>query len=224
MHDAPIQFCADRFAEHVAELFQEAERLAKRELARGRTNVRAPVTGLWYDSWSDEDTERAQRLACKAFGAQKWFAAHASPWACPLPVHCDELDYELEAPSARMLLRHKFARSLRHHEWDLRHPTLPDWACTVMAYEYAPDSIRRDADLKKEFRPQKLVELWGPGKTDPLHWMSPEEIARDKAREAFYEKLGSGASIDEARREGRRVYAANLHSSGISRPTDFSGT
>jgi hypothetical protein len=50
-----------------------------------------------------------------------------------------------------------------------------------MAHKSAPDTIRGDDELKKEFPPQPLVELLGPGMINPLHWRSPAMIARDKA-------------------------------------------
>jgi len=174
-------------------------------LARGRTNVRAPITGLWYDSWSDEQTELAQRLACAALGAQKWFAAHASEWALPLPVSVEELGSldcgGTRQPTPRMQLRYEFAASLRHHEWDfLRHPEWRPYAYTVMAYEHASEFIRHDRELCEEFSPQKFVELWGPGTTNPLHWCSPEKAARDKAFWEFHRLRDEGVPFDEARK------------------------
>jgi hypothetical protein len=206
--DNLIKLCAAEFQAHVTELFDQAEKKALRALARGDTKVRAPVTGFWYDSWDEQSTERAKRLACNALGAQAWHAKHAPPWAVPLPVSLPELEKELDRSNPRERLRHEFGLSLRSHDWDFtRHPAFPPWACTVMGGEFTPEFIKSDRGLRAEFLPQPLVKLSG------FCWLSPEMIARAKALEAFHEKLHSGASHDEARREGRRVYAASLQHS-----------
>jgi hypothetical protein len=171
-------------------LFDEAEKLAKRELAPGRTNVRAPITGFFYDSWSDEQTERAKHLACAALAACARFKKDFPNWP-ELPVHRDVLDQLPDALSARMWLLHEFACSQRYYEWNPRHPTLPPYACSVMAFKYAPDKIREDDDLKREFPPQKLIELTGPGRMGALYWLFPEMIARDEALERFHRRLES---------------------------------
>ena len=194
------EFCAAVFEQQVKLLFDEAERQAKQELARGRTHVRAPITGFFYDSWSDEQAERAQRLACAALAACEWHRRCAPIWALPLPVHCDELDHILNSPPPRQLLLQKFACSMRHYDWDLRHPPLPNWARTVMAYKDAPDKIREDDDLRAEFPPRKLCELLGPGTTDPLHWLSPEMQARNEAFSEFRRLRDEGVPMAEARK------------------------
>jgi len=200
MHDNLTHLCADELERYVEKLFNEAERLAKPELARGQTNVKAPVIGIWYDSWSDEQAERAQRLARAALAACEWHRRCAPIWALPLPVHCDELDHILNRPLPRQLLLQKFACSMRHYDWDLRHPPLPNWARTVMAYKGAPDILREDADLRAEFPPRKLCELWGPGTPDPLNWTSPEMAARNEAFSEFRRLRNEGVPMEEARR------------------------
>lgn len=213
-NDALIKLCTAELGAAVAAMFEVAE---KKAALRGTTLVRAPVTGIRYDSWDEQSTEQAKRLSCAALGAK-----HAPPWAVPLLVSHIELDRERD-PDPRIRLRHEFARSLRHHDWDyLRHPTFPLYAHSAMAHEHPADEIRPDRSLRVEFSPQPLVELvwwWGgPEGSSFLLWHSPEMIAGEKALEAFHEKLRRGASHDEARREGRRVYAATLHE--LSRPSD----
>src|SRR5262249_30424604 len=141
---------------------------------------------------------------CGAWPALHWLRSsgtkgRAPAWSQPLPVHCDELNYRLDTTSARKLLLQEFGRSVRHHEWNLRHPPFPDWARTVMACKFTSEIILR-SDLEEEFPPKKIVELWGPGKTDPLHWLSPEEAAQDKAFWEFRRLCDNGVSPEDARR------------------------
>ena len=198
MHDDLTQFCADRFEKHVAELFEQEEKLAvlhKYQLGH------APIIGFPFHARDNERQyiKHLQRLACAALAAIKWHERHASAWAQPLPVSCDELDPRPDTCSAHKLLLYHFGRSVRHHEWNLRHPPFPDWACTVMASEFTSEMILR-SNLDEEFPPQKIVDLWGPGTTDPLHWCSPEKAARDKAFWEFHRLRDEGVSFDEARK------------------------
>jgi hypothetical protein len=191
MHDL-TEICAAAFEKHVEALFAEAERRAKRALARGCTNVRAPIIGLFYDSWSDEQTERVKRLACAALVASARFERDNPTWPA-LPVHCNELDTLPDALSARTLLLHGFAVSLRHHEYTSRHPGFRDYGCSAMAHQHPPDEIRPDPSLRVEFPPLHLIELFerpGPrGGAIELLWRSPEMIARDEACRRFRERL-----------------------------------
>jgi hypothetical protein len=80
-----------------------------------------------------------------------------------------------------------------------------------MADKRAPDNIRKDDELKKEFPPAPLVELFHATEGTPigsvfLHWRSPKMIAREKAWDAFHSALASDASIEQAREEGRRAF------------------
>jgi hypothetical protein len=203
------EICAAAFEQHVAALFDEAERRAKRALARGCTNVRAPIIGLFYDSWSDEQTERAKRLACAALAACARFERDNPTWPA-LPVHCNELDTLPDAPSARTLLLHGFAVSQHHHEYSPRHPGFRDYGCSAMAHQHPPDEIRPDPSLRIEFPPQPFIELFerpGPrGGIQELLWRSPEMRARGEALERFHRRLESDPAA--ARAQYRRELAS----------------
>jgi len=223
MHDDLTQFCADRFEKHVEELFAEAERLAKPELARGNTRVRAPITGYWYDSWSDEEAQKAQHLACAALVACARFKKDFPTWP-DLPVSQNELDrlfYNLQqrgwgrTDAGDMQVFLMFGRSQCHHDWDLRHPNYGDFVCSVLANADAPDTIRENEALKKQFAPAPIVELFcmsrgSPPAFDFLHWNSPEMIARDRGRKAFHKTREAGGSVEECREAGRQAFRAAL--------------
>jgi hypothetical protein len=173
MLDNLTKQCLAAYEKHVTELFDEAERRAKGALARGKTNVCSPITGFVYDSWSDKDTERAKRIACAALLHCERHRCSAPAWAQPLPVHCDRLGgYKLDYKTPpRMQLLQTFAESLCYHWWDPAHPLFVPYACSIMANKYAPDTIRENRDLEREFPPQKLVEL-----RPDLHWMKPAKV------------------------------------------------
>jgi hypothetical protein len=196
----------------------ETTAAAKRALARGSTNVRAPVTGLWYDSWDNERTEQAKRWACAALAARARFKKENPAWP-DLPVSEAALD-RLQADLAqqcprdpRKLLLLEFALSQRDHLWDPQHPRFRAYACSVMAHKRAPDTIREDDELKKEFPPQPLIELFerlGPPGIILLQWRSPLMIAQDQALERFHEGLAQRPAetrelLAEYRREIARV-------------------
>jgi hypothetical protein len=101
--DDERKLCASQFAAQVAQMFDEAEKRAKRALARGCTLVRAPIIGIFYDSWDEQRTERAKRLACNALAARERFKKDHPSWP-DLPVSCDELDKVRADPSPRMQL------------------------------------------------------------------------------------------------------------------------
>jgi hypothetical protein len=79
-----------------------------------------------------------------------------------------------------------------------------------MAHKSVPDIIREDDELRAEFPPQPLVELFGPGRINPLHWLSSEMIARDEALERFHQRRASRPAekrelLAEYRREIARL-------------------
>lgn len=215
MHDNLTQSCAENFGPHVKELFAEAERLAKGDLARGRTKVRAPITGLLYDSWFDEEAERAQRMACAALVACAQFKKDFPTWP-DLPVSCaalDQLSYDLQQRDAgdmQMLLM--FGLSQRYHCWDHRHPGFRDFGRSVLASADASDTIRKNEELKKQFPPAPVVELFRrtegtfPGLRYFLHWLNPEKAAHNKAWEAFHEVRAAGGSVEKCREAWRRAF------------------
>src|SRR5262249_6797578 len=89
---------------------------------------------------------------------------------------------DLATSADPMHLRYEFAASLCHHEWDfLRRPEWRPYACTVLAHESAPETLKRDAALTQRAAPQPRVGLGGPVRAYRLSWLSPEMKARDEA-------------------------------------------
>jgi hypothetical protein len=187
-----LQLCTAKFEAKVEGLFKNNPP-THMSLA-GCPAYHAPLIEYCYLASDEKRIQEFKRLVRNALAASEWFRQHAPSWALPLPVSCAELDYIHPGLSPRLQLRQEFGRSLRHHEWDYTaHPKFYPYACSVMACEYAESINRYDRELRKEFPPQKLVELVGP-----LLWRSPEAIARDKAVAQRW--IDRGVPEDEARR------------------------
>jgi len=224
MHGDNVKtLCASAFVEKVNELFDEAEERAKPELARGKTNVVAPVTGDIYDSWYSERCEEAKRKACAALAARARFKKDHPTWP-ELPVSEDELRQLQRGLSQRGWWRTEaapqiiflmFALSLRYHLWPAEHPGFRDFARSVLADERTKHTIRNNDELKKEFPPAPIVELFratdSPSSLDFLHWFSPKRVTGEKkARQAFARARAAGASIEEAQNAFFRILHAEL--------------
>src|SRR5262245_12417163 len=162
--NGPSQFCAAAFEQQVAEMFDAAERCpaAMQALARCDTEVRAPIIGIIYDSWSEKDTEKTKRWACNALAARAQLKKDHPSWP-DLPVRAGELrhlQWNLSQEDARLHLLLMYALSHAYHHWDPQHPSFRDFARSVMADERTPDTIRKNEELKKEFPAAPLVKLF----------------------------------------------------------------
>jgi len=215
MHDDDQrQLCAAAFKQQVEKMFDEAEKQALPALARGDTKVRTPIIGGFYDSWDEQRTEAAKRCACGALAARAQFKKDHPSWP-ELPVsrtELQDLQYGLSQrygprEDADMQVFLMYALSQRYHHWDAGHPNFCDFVRSVMADKRAPDEIRNNEKLKKEFPPAPLVKLFN-ATDDPrlLYWCSPKMIASFKAEEAFRSARASGASREEAQAAGDRAY------------------
>jgi hypothetical protein len=65
----------------------------------------------------------------------------------------------------------------RHRaDWDQQHPPFNVYCSGLTAYEYTPDELRDNVELRREFPPHPLVGLCD----GQLHWRRPETIAFDR--------------------------------------------
>ena len=119
-----------------------------------------------FSSLDDLNTRR-NPLGRRAMAARQWFEINGPPDAPPLPLGYDE----------REALKHGgvdhifawYTSSLACLDYAVtEHPSFDDYACGVMASEYAPDFIKKDEELQRRFPPRPLTGL-GPA----LIWESP---------------------------------------------------
>jgi hypothetical protein len=107
-----------------------------------------------------------------ARNARKWFADNGPPDLQPLPLGYNERE-RLKHGGADHILAW-YARSLDWRDYDVQaHPSFYDYACGVMASEFAPYFIKDNEALKKRFPPRELAGI-GPG----FDWLPPKEHAK----------------------------------------------
>jgi hypothetical protein len=107
-----------------------------------------------------------------AQNARKWFAENGPPELQPLPLGYNERERRKRGGADNILAW--YARSLDGRDYKvLAHPSFYDYACGVMASEFAPEAIKNDETLKKRFPPRDLAGL-GPG----LQWEPPKAHAK----------------------------------------------
>jgi len=110
----------------------------------------------------------------RAEAAREWFAVHGPTDLQPLPLGYREREHCQGLSGAHYILKW-YARSLAGTHYDVhKHPPFYDFACGVMASEFAPDFTKNDEELQKRFPPCPLSGL-GPG----LMW---EALKRPRGR------------------------------------------
>lgn len=162
---AEIQMAEDRVDRLVEDLF------AKNPGQYGQ-QCENPVTGGRYVGGLDP-IEPQKRMARDALLAREWFAIVGPKDMQPLPISDEEIEdrkyaWGSKQPSLSYIVS-CFAYSLRANNWDFNsHPSFEDFACGVMASEHAPDFVKNDAALRKQYPPRPLAGL-GPA----LVWEPP---------------------------------------------------
>jgi hypothetical protein len=110
---------------------------------------------------------RRNPLGRRALSARKWFDLYGPPDARPLPLGYDERE-ALKRGGLPTIVAW-YACSLACLDYSVEdHPSFDDYACGLMASEYAPDLIKKDEELQRRFPPRTLSGL-GPG----LCWKPP---------------------------------------------------
>jgi hypothetical protein len=120
-----------------------------------------------------------------AQNARKWFGDKGPPDLQPLPLGYAERE-RLKHGGADHILAW-YARSLDFQDYDIQaHPSFFDYACGVMASEFAPYFIKNNEKLKKRFPPRELAGI-GPGmnwEPSKAHAETMRSYRRSRARQA----------------------------------------
>jgi len=196
MHDDDLKtLCAATFAQ-VEKMF---DREVRQALLREFHLAQAPVIGTLFNATDEAAIAKLKHQVCRVPGACEWHRRHAPSWAQPLPVSCSELyDRRLAdfSPKRKLLLH--FGNSLRVLEWHYnQHPPFPTYAAGVLAHDFAPDELRNDSELVKEFPPRPLA-----GIDRFLRYNTPALIAhrRHELMHMLLDRRKNGASplVDDA--------------------------
>jgi hypothetical protein len=103
----------------------------------------------------------------RALAARKWFKLHGPPDAPPLPLGYNERE-DLKVGGLKHLVAW-YACSVACQDYAVeKHPSFYDYACGLIASEHAPDFVKKDEALRKQYPPRPLAGL-GPA----LVWEPP---------------------------------------------------
>jgi hypothetical protein len=137
----------------------QVDRLFEKASDRHEENRTNPVTGgRWVNG---VDPVKPQKQAAeRALRARAWFAVE-NPGMPPLPLSYGERE-DLKHGGLPHLVAW-FSESLNAREYDFsNHVSFETYARGVMASPYAPDFIKEDQQLLKQYPPRPLRGL-GPG-------------------------------------------------------------
>jgi hypothetical protein len=172
MHvDDFIRLGADKYVKKVDELVEAARR---QTIANGKIKVSVPRLGWSCHAHSEELITAYKRTFCLALAADDWFEQRKPSWAPKSALSraalgkldCDD-DIRFD-----FLSRYEFSLSGVGYNY-LIHPPFHDHACGIMASAHAPDHLRTNSELIKEFCPRLLEGL------DPaLCWNTFEMISQ----------------------------------------------
>jgi hypothetical protein len=136
------------------------ERLFRQAADRSHPTRRNPVTGARWVRGVDP-IKPQKDIACRALVAREWFAWD-NPGLKPLPITYAEWE-ELKSHGGVDYIESVYARSLAAQRYEIsRHESFGRYARGVMASPYAPDFIKEDQQLLKQYPPRPLRGL-GPG-------------------------------------------------------------
>jgi hypothetical protein len=144
-----------------------------------------PIIGNLYIPDLETDHSEFIPMILAALVARERFRREAPGWP-PLPLHENDIELLKGDDRPQIQVVGLFGDSWKYTGWDKRHPLFCDYASGLLACDYAPDEIRNDRSLQKEFPPLPLAGLCD----ESLHWRSPEKLAFDRqmaARKAAYE-------------------------------------
>jgi len=157
MHDELTQLCEAEFAQHVDKLF---DREVRQVLARGDAIGLTPVLETIFDATDKASIAKAKGEGCRALAACEWHRKCAPRWAEKLPISQTDLNKNWRELSPQQMLLLGFGSSLQFLGWHYnQHPPFPIYAAGVLAYDFAPDELRNDLELIKEFRPRPLAGI-----------------------------------------------------------------
>jgi hypothetical protein len=107
----------------------------------------------------------------KLLDARRWFGVNGPPDAPPLPLSYDEREDLKRGGSGLERMVAYYARSLESQDYAVEvHPSFDDYACGVMASDFAHSLLTDDEELRRRYPPRAL-----PGLGAGLYWQPPED-------------------------------------------------
>ena len=100
-----------------------------------------------------------------ALVARERFRLSAPSWAPALPLSYEDIAVMENADSPQLQTVGLYAGSLRWTYWDPAHPCFASYVSGVLAHPTAPDDLRNDLELQKQFPAKEL-----PGLGAKLSW------------------------------------------------------
>jgi hypothetical protein len=94
-----------------------------------------------------------KRLGRQALFARVWFELHGPIDARPLPLGYDEREALKRGGLPHIVAWYACSLACRDYAVE-EHPSFDDYACGVMASDYAPYFITKDEHLRKRFPPR----------------------------------------------------------------------
>src|SRR5262245_60955154 len=180
MHDSLTKLCADEFERGIKNLFVNARQIP----GTGMSEI--PVTGGVFLPWTNYSCLLLR--VCAALTARERFRQDALGWPV-LPLHEREIEEMEESDCPRAKLVGLFAFSLSSQLWNYDlHPRFDTYVSGLMAYKHAPDEIRNNRALQREFPARAL-----PGLCDGvLYWRNAQQIADDRETLAWMAAAEAG--------------------------------
>jgi hypothetical protein len=179
--------CECVFADVVEDLFEKNRASSFERM--GDLMAHDPTFGLYYMIDDERVVAILKERTRRALTARAMFRLTGPDWAQPLPLSYEDRQLMLFKNGNRMELLWHFAESLANALWDRTHPAFQEFGQGVMASEHAPEHLRQDPELLREFPPQPLVGL-----SDDLGWYSEEMLAEEaRLQELMW---GSSAAAD----------------------------
>jgi hypothetical protein len=194
MDHALIDLCERVFSDYVDDLFEKNR--ANSIYRMGDLFAHDPTWGLYYPIDDEHIVAILKERTRRALAARAWFRITGPDWAQqPLPLSFDDRQQLLlKSGDNRTEMLWYFAESLACGQWDYRaHPVFRAFAQGVMAHPAAPDHLRQDAELLREFPPQPLVGL-----DDELVWCSQAMLDEEARLQAL---MWGNSAADDARCE-----------------------
>jgi hypothetical protein len=162
-----LELCGREFERQVERMFDNAPRIPGTGLGE------IPVVGGRFFLAFATPPELIE-LVCMALAARERFRWDVPGWPT-LPLHEDTIEAMQADGDNRCSLVGFYADSLQGEFWDYElHPRFPIFASGLLSCKNAPDHLRNDHSLLKEFAPAPLAGLCDD---DWLVWRSPQRLA-----------------------------------------------
>jgi hypothetical protein len=165
--DAVVGLRAHEADIYAAEIEAQVDGLFRDQQQYDSCVAENPTTGVWYVPGVDS-VELQKEVARRALAAQRRFARIKPADTSDLPIHRAERA-RMKTIGGESWIVAEYAASLELKGYDAdRHPNFTAYAAGIMASPLAPEFIRQNEELLRQFPPRALAGL-GPG----MVWNSP---------------------------------------------------